>query len=132
MPKRGPRWRITRFATDATNILSRLDGRFPEGETFDLYDSLLFIGKPDLSPYGIKRVRTVHENELWPPKRRRRWILLLRCESSATGTKLRVLTIVDTFSRLSPAIEPRFTFRGADVVEVLERVGREVGFPAAI
>jgi len=50
----------------------------------------------------------------------------------ATGTKLRVLTIVDTFSRFSPAIEPRFTFRGADVVEVLERVGREVGFPAAV
>ena len=46
--------------------------------------------------------------------------------------KLRVLTIIDTFSRFSPAIEPRFTFRGADVVEVLERVGREVGFPAAI
>jgi putative transposase len=43
-----------------------------------------------------------------------------------------VLTIVDTFSRFSPAVEPRFNFRGADVVEVLERVGREVGFPAAI
>ena len=26
----------------------------------------------------------------------------------ATGTKLRVLTIVDTFSRFSPALEPRF------------------------
>jgi hypothetical protein len=30
----------------------------------------------------------------------------------ATGQKLRVLTIVDTFSRFSPALEPRFTFRG--------------------
>ena len=30
----------------------------------------------------------------------------------ATGTKLRVLTIVDTFSRFSPALEPRLTFRG--------------------
>ena len=55
----------------------------------------------------------------------------------ATGRKLRVLTIVDTFSRLSPALEPRlspaleprFSFRGNDVVEVLERVGREVGLP---
>ena len=47
----------------------------------------------------------------------------------ATGRKLRVLTIVDTFSRFSPAIEPRFSFRGADVVDVLERVGSEVGFP---
>jgi hypothetical protein len=27
---------------------------------------------------------------------------------------------------------PRFKFRGADVVEVLERVGREIGFPTAI
>jgi hypothetical protein len=38
-------------------------------ETFGLYDSLLFVGKPDLSPYGLKRSRTVYENELWPPKR---------------------------------------------------------------
>jgi putative transposase len=50
----------------------------------------------------------------------------------ATGRKLRVLTIVDTFTRFSPALEPRFTFRGADVVEVLERVSRQVGFPASI
>jgi len=38
-------------------------------ETFGLYDSLLFTGKPDLSPYGLKRSRTVYEAELWPPKR---------------------------------------------------------------
>jgi len=38
-------------------------------EKFDLYDSLLFSGKPDLSRYGLKRSRTVYENELWPPKR---------------------------------------------------------------
>jgi putative transposase len=50
----------------------------------------------------------------------------------AIGRKLRILTIVDTFSRFSPALEPRFTFRGADVVEVLERVGRQVGFPTTI
>ena len=37
-------------------------------ETFGLYDSLLFIGKPDLSPAGFKRCRTVYQNELWPPK----------------------------------------------------------------
>jgi hypothetical protein len=37
-------------------------------ETFGLYDSLLFIGKPGLSPYGFKRSRTVYQNELRPPK----------------------------------------------------------------
>ena len=49
-----------------------------------------------------------------------------------TGRKLRVLTIIDTFSRFSLAIEPRFNFRGPDVVEILEEVGRQVGFPKAI
>jgi putative transposase len=60
------------------------------------------------------------------------WAMDFVHDQLATGRKLRVLTIVDTFSRFSPAVEPRFTFRGADVVEVLERVGREVGFPAVI
>jgi putative transposase len=34
--------------------------------------------------------------------------------------------------RFSPAIEPRFNFRSPDVVEILEEVGRQVGFPKAI
>jgi putative transposase len=41
------------------------------------------------------------------------------------------LIIVDTFLRFSPALEPRFSFRDADVVEVLERVGREIGLLAS-
>ena len=60
------------------------------------------------------------------------WAMDFVHDQLATGRKLRVLTIVDTFSRFSPALEPRFTFRGADVVEVLDKVGREVGFPATI
>ena len=57
------------------------------------------------------------------------WAMDFVHDQLATGQKLRVLTIVDTFSRFSPALEPRFTFRGADVVEVLERVGRRSGIP---
>jgi putative transposase len=60
------------------------------------------------------------------------WAMDFVHDQLATGRKLRVLTIVDTFSRFSPALEPRFTFRGVDVVEVLERVGRQVGLPATI
>ena len=41
-------------------------------------------------------------------------------------------SVIIDISRFSPAIEPRFNFRGADVVEVLERVCRAIGFPAAI
>ena len=45
---------------------------------------------------------------------------------------MRVLTIVDIFSRYSPGVEARFNDRGADVVETLERVCREVGYPQSI
>jgi putative transposase len=48
------------------------------------------------------------------------------------GRKLRVLTILDIFTRFSPALEPRFKLSGADVVQVLEGVCKEVGFPATI
>ena len=61
-----------------------------------------------------------------------RWSLDFVMDTLVSGRRFRILTIVDTFSRFSPALEPRFTFRGADVVEVLERVGRQVGFPATI
>lgn len=60
------------------------------------------------------------------------WAMDFVHDQLATGTKIRVLTIIDTFSRFSPAIEPRFRFRGADVVETLERVGRVYGLPKVI
>lgn len=60
------------------------------------------------------------------------WAMDFVHDQLATGRKLRVLTIVDIFSRFSPALEPRFTFRGVDVVEVLEQTCKQVGFPASI
>ena len=53
-------------------------------------------------------------------------------DQTALGTKLRILTIVDTFTRFSPAVEPRFRFTGADVVATLERVGKSYGLPRVI
>ena len=53
-------------------------------------------------------------------------------DQTAMGTKIRILTIVDTFTRFSPAVEPRFRFRGSDVVETLERVGKCYDLPKVI
>ena len=39
------------------------------------------------------------------------------------------MTIVDTYSRCAPAIIPRLRFRAPDILEVLERVGAEIGLP---
>jgi putative transposase len=48
------------------------------------------------------------------------------------GRKIRILTVVDLFTRLSPAIDVRQNYRGADVVATLERVARELGYPKTI
>jgi putative transposase len=53
-------------------------------------------------------------------------------DRTALGTEIRILTIVDTFTRFLPAVEPRFRFRGSDVVETLERVGKSYGPPKVI
>ena len=50
----------------------------------------------------------------------------------ATGTKIRVLTVVDTFSRFSPVLDARLSYRGEDVVRSLERVCSRIGYPRTI
>lgn len=50
----------------------------------------------------------------------------------ATGRKLRVLTVVDTFSRYCPVLDARFSYRGEDVVATLERVCATVAVPKVI
>jgi putative transposase len=80
-----------------------------------------------------RRVRAKLRDDRRPATRSNEtWAMDFVHDQLATGHKLRVLTIVDIFSRFSPALEPRLTFRGTDVVEILERVCKEVGFPATI
>lgn len=38
------------------------------------------------------------------------------------GRKIRVLSIVDNFTRVSPALDVRTSYRGSDVVETLDRI----------
>ena len=60
------------------------------------------------------------------------WSMDFVHDQLATGRKIRVLTIADTFSRHSPAVDPRFSYRGEDVVQPLERVCQKIGYPQAI
>lgn len=50
----------------------------------------------------------------------------------ATGRKLRMLTVVDAWSRYCLVIDPRFSYRGEDVLDTLERVCSEIGYPKVI
>jgi putative transposase len=80
-----------------------------------------------------RRVKAALRADRTPPSRSNEiWARDFVHDQLALGTKFRVLTIVDTFSRFAPAVEPRFRFHGSDVVEVLERVGRRHGLPKVI
>jgi putative transposase len=60
------------------------------------------------------------------------WAMDFVHDQLATGRRIRVLTVVDTFSRFSPVVEARFSYRAEDVVATLERVCRAVGYPRTI
>ena len=48
------------------------------------------------------------------------------------GKKIRVLTVIDIYSKFSPVIDPRFSYRAEDVVMALEKICCEVGYPRTI
>ncbi|TAU35301.1 IS3 family transposase [Rhizobium leguminosarum] len=70
------------------------------------------------------RTEPTHSNHVWA--------MDFVHDQLATGRKIRVLTVVDTFSRFSPAVDARFNYKGEDVVQTLERVCRQVGYPTSI
>jgi putative transposase len=60
------------------------------------------------------------------------WAMDFLSDQLFDGSKIRILTIVDAFSKLSPAIDVRNRYTGADVVRTLERVTAEHGMPRTI
>lgn len=60
------------------------------------------------------------------------WAMDFVHDELAMGKKIRVLTVIDIFSKFSPVIDPRFSYRAEDVVMTLERVCGEIGYPKTI
>jgi len=51
---------------------------------------------------------------------------------SLTVREFHVLTVIDTFSRYVPALDPLFSYRGEDVLRTLETVFTRIGYPRTI
>jgi putative transposase len=60
------------------------------------------------------------------------WAMDFVHDQLATGRKIRILTVVDTFSRCVPVLDAKFSDKGEDVVTTLDRVCRQVGYPKTI
>jgi putative transposase len=61
-----------------------------------------------------------------------RWSIDFISDSLSTGRQFRALTVVDDLTRESPAIEVDTSLPAERVIEVLERVGHQRGFPRCI
>lgn len=80
-----------------------------------------------------RRVKAkLREDRQDPASANETWAMDFVHDQLATGRKLRVLTIVDTFSRFCPAVDPRFSYRAEDVVRTLDAVCAAVGRPKTI
>ena len=60
------------------------------------------------------------------------WAMDFISDQLFNGRRIRILTMVDAFTRISPAIDVRYRYRGSDVVDTLERVTDELGTPKTI
>ena len=67
-----------------------------------------------------------------PERPNQKWSMDFVTDSTVTGRRFRVLTVVDDYSRECPAIEVDTSLGGARVVSVLERLENMRGLPEVI
>jgi putative transposase len=61
-----------------------------------------------------------------------RWAMDFMHDTLASGEKIRVLTVVDVYTRECVALEARKSFSGQDVTQILSRLGWLEGLPRSI
>jgi putative transposase len=80
-----------------------------------------------------RRVRAKLRDDRQPARRPNDiWAMDFLHDRLATGRWLRVLAVVEIFSRFSPVLDARFSYRGKDVVRVLDTVRGTVVCPRTI
>ena len=120
-----------RYGYRRVHVLLRREGWvINEKRTRRVYNE---IGMQLRSKTPKRRVKAALRADRTPPSRSGEvWAMDFVHDQLATGAKLRILTVIDTFSRYAPVIDPRIGYRAADVVATLESVCRAMGYPRAI
>lgn len=113
------------------HVLLRREGwRMNAKRTYRLYREeglCLRLKRPKRRRSAVRRQETMaatRTNQLWA--------MDFMSDALADGRKLRVLTVLDTFTRECVALEVGGTFGGSDVARVLTRAGVQRGLPSAI
>ena len=88
-------------------LLQRKGWRIKIKKTHNIYDTL---GLQLRNKAPKRRVKAkLREDRCEPTRPNETWAMDFVHDQLATGRKIRVLKVVDTFSRFSPVIDPRFT-----------------------
>ena len=82
-------------------------------------------------PWRYKRSKARNQR-VTALERNQCWSMDFVSDQLHNGKRFRVLTIVDQFSRLSPVLEARFSYKAIDVVSTLKRIERQYGIPKQI
>ena len=67
-----------------------------------------------------------------PQRANQVWLLDFVMDALANGRRLKILTVVDDFTKESVLIEPAHSLTGGDVAELLDRVAQFRGYPEAV
>ena len=120
-----------RYGYRRVHVLLRREGwRVNHKRTSRIYREL---GLQLRSKTPKRRVKAkLRDDRRLPSQANETWAMDFIHDQLATGRKIRVLTVVDAFSRYSPAIDPRFSYRAEDVVATLEQACGALGYPKTI
>jgi putative transposase len=120
-----------RYGYRRVHVLLRREGwRINSKKTHRIYNELGLQLRNKTPKRRVKAKLREDRSEATSPNET--WAMDFVHDQLATGKKIRVLTVVDTFSRYAPIIEPRHSYRAEDVVQALERTCALVGYPKTI
>ena len=120
-----------RYGYRRVHVLLRREGwRINSKKTHRIYNELGLQLRNKTPKRRVKAKLREDRREATQPNET--WAMDFVHDQLATGKKIRVLTVVDTFSRYSPIIEPRHSYRAEDVVQALERTCVTLGYPKTI
>lgn len=74
-----------------------------------------------IEPNSVKRLRASNPNEVWS------WDFVV--DQTVNGQSVRILSVVDEFTRQCFSIRPRRSYRAKDVIDVLDELIAEHGSP---
>ena len=118
-----------RFGYRRVHVLLKREGwEINSKKTYRIYDELGMQLRNKTPKRRVKakiregRAEAVGPNDVWA--------IDFVHDQLAMGRKIRVLTVVDTFSRYVPVPDARFSYRGEAVGTILDRVCRRIGYSA--